>query len=259
MNAGELNINPFLEKLGKLATITGDDLKAVMKQEATLAIYNSNPKVPGVINITPPFSQKSKDPASALLMAQRSIDRDLSGVFMPVTIKGQRTITHLFGKTNPNVGRKPPYVVETKERWPDVSGIYKRRWKSKNEGRSKRMTRGQKSLYYVDARKLSIERRESYAMIGLACACWYLAAVQAGLTPRGVPAWVKRHTSAFGAGSIDISEHAIRITLSSSLPYNTALSMQSKMTRVLGYRQGALERRLPYILAVAVKKAKLAA
>jgi len=259
MTAGELNINPFLEKLGKLAEITGDEMKQVMKQEATLAIFNTNPKVPGVINITPPFSSKAKDPASALLTAQRSIDRDLSGVFMPVTIKGQRTITHLFGKENPNVGRKPPYVVQTKERWPDVGAIYKKRWTSKNANRSKRMTRGQKSLYYVDARKLSIERRESYAMIGLACACWYLAAVQAELNPRGVPAWVKRHTSAFGAGDIDISDHAVRIVLSSRLPYNSALDMQSKMTRVLGYRQSALERRLPYIIAAAARKAKLAA
>lgn len=256
MTAGMLNINPFLEKLGKMAQFTGEELKDVMKQEATLAIYNGG-KVPGVINITPPFSAQARDGNSALLRAQASIDRDLSGVFMPVTIKGERKIPHLFGNKNPNVGRKPPYVVPTKERWPNVAEIVKRRWKSKNTSGSKRMTRGQKSLYYVDANKLSIERRESYAMIGLACACWYLAAIQAGLTPRGVPAWVKRHTSAFGAGAIDVTATSIRITLSSSLPYNTALMMQDKMTRVLGYREKALERRLPYILAAAARKAKL--
>lgn len=259
MNAGELNINPFLEKLGKLAEITGDDLKHVMKQEATLAIFNTNPKVPGVINITPPFHQKAKDSASALLSAQKSIDRDLSGVFMPVTIKGERTIPHLFGNTSPNVGRKPPYVVKTKERWPDVGAIYKQRWESKNVNRNKRMTRGQRSLYYVDANKLSIERREAYAVIGLACACWWVAAQQAGLNPRGVPVWIKRHTAAFGAGDIDITETSIRITLSSSLGYNQALSMQSKMAWVLKIREGALERRLPHVLAAAVRKAKLVA
>jgi hypothetical protein len=251
-----LDVSAYLQKLGNMAAMTGQEMQALMKQEATLFIYNSG-KIPGVINITPPFSSRSKDSASALLSAQRSIDRDLSGVFAPVTLKGKRTITHLFGKTKVRAGNPPPYTVTTKEKHPDVAAIVKKRWDAKNRGISRRMTRGQKSAYYVDAIKLSIVRKESRAMIGLAAASWYQAAVSSGLTPRGVPAWVTRHSSAFGAGFIRTSATSITIQISSRLPYNTALGMQGKAVRVLGYRQGALERRLPYIIKALAKKAQL--
>lgn len=267
MNTGALNMKPFFEKLMVLSKITGEEMKDLIKREARLSVYNTNPKVPGLINITPPFSEKVKDSAGALLSAQRSIDRDLAGVFMPVTIKGQRTIPHLFGNTAPNVGRKPPYKVPTKERWPDVAAIHKQRWESKNANRSKVMTRGQRDAgqkkqgyYYVDAIKLSIVRKEAYAVIGLACSCWWVAAQQLGLTPSGVPPWVKRHSSSWGKGRVlDDTVEKYTISISSSLPYNARLDMESKLQRVLGYRERALESSLPYILAAAVRKAKLAA
>ena len=256
MNGGELNITPYLEKLGKLSAATGEQLHELMKQEATLFVWNSG-KIPGVINITPPFSVKTKDAASALAAGRMAVRRDLGNVFSPVTIKGQRTIKQAFGRP-----MKKPVTVTTKERWPDVAAIAKERWKRKNETGRKVMTRGQRDagavkqgMYYVDRGKLLIVMRESYALIGLACSAWYLAAVQSGLRPRGVPSWIKRHTGGFGAGRIETSATSIRITLSSSLNYNTALSMQDKTTRVLGYRQGALERRLPYVLAAAAKRA----
>lgn len=252
----KLDITAYLQKLGNMAVMSGKEMGDLMRQEATLFIYNAG-TTPGVINITPPFSRGSKDGNAALLAGQRAIDRDLSGVFAPVTIKGERRIPHLFGKTSIRGANPPPYIVKTKERHPDVAALVKQRWQAKNRSNGRRMTRGQKAALYVDARKLSIVRRESYAMIGLAAASWYQAAKSSGLKPRGVPAWVTRHSSAFGAGYITHSATSISIRLSSRLPYNTALGMQNKAVTVLAYRQASLERRLPYIMKALAKKAQL--
>jgi len=259
---GHLDITPLLAKYNQFSKITGQELEAVMKQEATLFISNSG-KVPGIIQITPPFNQRDNRPGAAFLAAKAAIERDLAAVFKGVSIKGSRTIKKCFGRE-----MLTPVKVPTKERWPDVDAIYKERWKRKNERGQKIMSRGDATKsakgsraapYFVDRSKLEIVRRESIAMIGLACACWLAAARAAGLNPKGIPPWVSRHNGAFGAGTIDVTATSIRITLSSSLPYNEALSIESRMGRVLGYRQSALDRRLPYIIAAAAKKAKLKA
>lgn len=249
----KMDIRPYLESIGKLASASMTEIVPLMKQEATLAIYNSNPSVPGVINITPPFSPRAKDGASALAAGRLAIRRDLGAVFVPVKLKGQRAITQVFGRQLAS-----PIYVPTKEIHPDVAAIAAQRRARKNESAAKRMSRGRKQAYYVDEQKLVVELRESYSMIGLAAACWYVAALESGLKPRGVPEWVARHGSAFGAGVIEITAHSIRIDLSSSLPYNTALGMADKMNRVLGYREKALQRRLPYVFAALAKKANLA-
>lgn len=254
MKAGEIDINPYLEKLGALPNAVMGDLTKVLTSEATLAVWNNNPKVPGVINITPPFSQRAKDGPSALAAGKLAIRRDLGAVFNPVQLKGKRAITQVFGRKLTS-----PIYVPTKEKYPDVAAIAQQRWKRKNENKSKIMSRGQRAAYYVDKSKLIVVMRESYDLIGLACACWYLAAIEAKLNPRGVPDWIRKHSTAFSAGSFDISATSLRIELSSSLPYNTALGMAEKMARVIGYRKGALDRRLPYILAAAARKAQLAA
>lgn len=257
---GELNITPLLEKVDKLCVLTGDELKAIMRQQATLFISNPG-KTPGVIQVTPPFNARDNRPQSALFAGKSTIDQDLGALFRPVTIKGQRMIPHLFGDRNPDVGRKPPYTVKTKELWPNVEAIYRYRLKRKFEAPRvvDGMGRGRKQAYYVDSGKLEAVRRKSYSMIGLACACWYVPAIQAGLKPRGVPSWVTRHTGAMGAGTIDVTAHSIRIVLNSSLPYNTALGMQEKAARVLVYRNNALERRLPHVIRYAAQQAKLKA
>jgi hypothetical protein len=251
MKNGELNITPYLEKLNKLSALAGTEMKDIMRQEAALFVFN-NGKIPGVINITPPFSARDKRGQSALFSGKAKIDADLAAVFQPVKIKGSRTISKVFGRKLTR-----PVKVKTKEKHPNVAAIYDDRWKRKNAAGRKIMGRGRKGAYYVAEAKLEAVRQDAYKRIGLACAAWYLAAMQC-TTPlklRGVPAWVKRHSASFAAGSIQVTEHSIRIELASSLSYNAALDMQGKVTRVLGYRQNALERRLPRAIAALAKKA----
>jgi len=254
MITASINIGPLLADIKRAAELTAADTEAMIRQEATLFVYNAG-KIPGIINVTPPFSQGKKGKAG-LEQGKGKIDADLLGIFAPVSLKGQRTITHLFGDKDPNVGRKPPYIVSTKERHPDVKAIYTTR--NNRRGKGKSMTRGQAAAWYVDEQKFEALRKELHGHIGWACACWYAASVAAGLSPKGVPAWIRRHTSAPGDGaSIHISATAFQITLSSALDYNDAMNMGDKARRVLGYRENALQRRLPYMVRAALKKANL--
>jgi hypothetical protein len=254
MQPGELDITPYLEKLNQLSKVALTDMQDLMRQEAALFVFNSG-KIPGIINITPPFSAKDPGGRSALFAGRIKINQDLAAVFQPVKLKGQRKITTVFGRK-----LRKPVKVPTRERHPDVAAIYKQRFDRKNATGRKVMGRGQRAPFYVDKGKLEAVRKAAHARIGFAAAAWYQAAMQCSppLKLRGVPAWVKKHSNVPGVGRIIITEHGIRIELASTLSYNTALDMQGKATRVLGYRQSALERRLPKALAAAAKKANAA-
>lgn len=244
----ELNITPLLHKLKAVSTLAGADMKDMLRSEARLFVYNAG-TTPGIINITPPFSQQARDASSAQAAGRLAIRRDLGAVFSPVQLKGRRAITQVFGRK-----LAAPIYVPTKEKHPDVAAVARERWIAKNAAKRKIMGRGRKQAYYVDQSKLTVVLRESYALVGTAAACWYVAALQAGLQPRGVPDWVRRHRTAFAAGDIIVTRDSLRITLASSLPYNVALGMIEKVRRVLGYRENSLARRLPYVVAALARK-----
>ena len=261
--SGTFDISDLLAKYDKLAVLTNTDMRELITQQATLFVFNSG-NTPGVINITPPFS-KAAQGNDGRAAGRQSIDRDLSRIFAPVTIKGTRTINHLFGDKDPQgVGRKPPYVVKTVELYPDVQGVYDYRNSRRKAGDRGPLTRGKltgsnKSAYYVDAKKLSVVRNKLHARVGWAVACWWNAARAAGLNPRGVPGWIKEHTAAPGAASVQISDTAFIISLSSDLNYNGAIDMDRLAAIAMGYRKNATERRLPYVVRAVAKRLQMAA
>jgi len=63
--------------------------------------------------------------------------------------------------------------------------------------------------------------------------------------------WIKQHTGAPGAGTVQPTDTSIVITL--RMPTYEALGMQTKVERAPGYRQKALER-LPYVIAAMVAR-----
>ena len=243
------DISPLLGQIKSASALMDRDVDDLIRGVATRSIYSSG-RVPGVINITPPFSGDTKGKAG-LAAGKASIDRDTGGIFSGVTLKHQRAITQVFGKP-----LATPIIVPTKELKPDVQGIYDQR-NARRKG--KRLTRGQKAAHYVDINKLNAVRDKLYQRIGWACAAWYQAAITAGLAPRGVPAWVRRHSAAPGVGSISVGKGAFTITLISSLDYNDALGMESKMARVMGYQENALRRQMPYLVRAALKRAGMRA
>lgn len=250
----QFDIAPFLGQIKQAAALTERDTEELIRREATLFVYNPNPSVPGVINITPPLGDGTKGKAG-LVAGKEKIDRDLFGIFAPRVLTGTRTIDHLFGDKSPDVGRQPPYVVPTKELNPDVLGIYNQRNSRRKQGRA--LSRGRKQPWYVDKGKFEALRQNLHKRVGWTCAAWYVSAVAAGLDPRGVPAWIKQHTGASGTASITISATGFAIVLTSSTQWNASLRMDEKAAAVIGYRERALQRSLPYAVRAILKKANL--
>lgn len=248
-----VDIGPLLGQLKNAQALTKQDMSDLIRQQATLFVYN--PQGTGTINLMPPFSAGVKGKAG-LEAGKGRIDADLGNIFAGRTLKGQRILNHLFGDRNPAVGNKPPYTIKTQEKWPDVKSIYVTR-NGRRHGR--KLTRGQRSAYYVDKAKLDQLRKELHARVGWACACWWKAAVTAGLSPRGVPSWVKRHGSAPGNAIISLAATSFAITLISDLDYNGALNIENKVRKALQYREDAIKRRLPYLIRHAMKNAGLQA
>lgn len=252
----DVNIAPLLAKLNKASQLTSMDTHAMIQREATLFVYNPNPSVPGIANITPPLGGSTRGKAG-LAAGEASIDRDLFGIFSPRDLKGSRSIDHLFGLKDPDVGRKPPYVVPTREKHPNLKVIYNYRNARRKDGRA--LSRGQKQAFYVDRGKFEALRAELKSRVGWSCAAWYVAAIKAGLNPRGVPAWIKRHTNAPGAADIVTTATSFAIILTSATEWNNSLRMDEKAARVLGYRMRAIESQLPHLVRAAIKRAGLIA
>lgn len=243
------DIRPLLAQAKLAAEVTGTEMREVITQEATLFIYNGG-KTPGVINITPPFGRGKKG-REGLEAGKASIARDLGSIFSGVKLKRRRVITQAFGKK-----LAQPVTVKTEEMHPDVEAVYQRR-NVRRKGR--RLTRGQRAAYYVDEQKLKRLQRDREARIGFAAGTWYRAGLEAALPMRGVPSWVKRHTSAPGGAHLTMRPDSFSITLESSLSYNDKLDMAGKARRVLGYREGSLKRRLPHMIRAIAKKSGLQA
>lgn len=248
MITAKFDVSGILAKAKRINRITQADMRAFIRRQMTLTISSSG-NVPGVIQITPPFGRSKS--AAALRAGKGGIDRDLAAVFQPVKIKGRRSITQVFGRP-----LLQPVSVQTRERHPDVEAIYAQRRAAQSKSSRKRLSRGQSAAWYVSATKLNRLRRKLYARIGWACACWYQAAVKAGLTLRGVPAWVQRHTGAPGAASIRQTATNFSITVTNRAPYGAALNLAAKAKAALGYRLKAMQRELPHFISGILKKAR---
>lgn len=242
------DVSGILAKARRINKITQEDMRGFIRKQMTNAISSSG-KVPGVIQITPPFgSRKGRE---ALQAGKLGVDRDLSGVFQGVKIKGRRTITQAFGRP-----LESPVTVRTKEQHPDVESIYRRRKARQGATGRKLLSRGQRAAYYVSKSKLDSLRRKLYRRVGFAAACWYHAALNAGLQLKGIPAWVKNQSGAPGTATIKQTATNFSIATRNLCPYGAALNLHDKARRALDYRMSAMQRELPRFISATLKKAR---
>ncbi len=274
MITARIDIGPLLANLSKAAALTQRDTAEMIKQQATLFIWNSG-NVPGVINITPPFNHKAKTGNQAFAQGQGALKRDLRVPFSPQkgsTMANARTQSErgvqadsvlLFARKDGSLfGVERSYFQPS----PSYSGLrnqHKRYFTGGKMTKAGSFTRDIGRWRFIDKWVISQADFDVYAAnagqrIGFAAAAWYQAAVEAGLTPRGVPAWVRKHSSAPGSASIHTSPTAFAIELSSSLGYNSGLNMSRLATIALDYRARAIDRQLPHLIRSALRKAGLA-
>ncbi len=129
-----------------------------------------NPDRSGLIDIMPPASQggngKILTGSAAKQQGDRAIDRDLSRVFVGVTLKGKRTEVH-----------------------PDPAAIHRKLFVQKRPGAKLRSDLG-RAKYYVDAAKLRALARHLKSRVGRLASSLLVAANKLGVR---APAWISRH------------------------------------------------------------------
>jgi hypothetical protein len=210
------------------------DIKDVARQQMKLFIQGSG-NIPGLFDITPPAYRGNTGPA-AKKAGEHAIMRDLGAVFVPVTIKGFRTITTVFGRKIAN-----PVRVQTTEKWPDVPAIYHERSGRRHGGR---LTRGRKQAYYVSRSKLTSLANSLKAKVGTLAAGWIPAALE---LEAKVPAFIMRHAGR-ARGTIQISyDKGILIRAVNHFPDGAdqlAADTQRRIEAVKGYRIAAIKRQL---------------
>lgn len=193
--------------------------------------------VQDILDITPPGSQGNTG-QRAKRIGELAVSRDLGAVFAPVTVKGFRMITTVFGRHIAT-----PVKVKTKEEFPagDMDVIHRLRLASKHGGK---VTRGRRKAYYVSRTKLRSLRARLVREVGALAAGWIPAALALGAR---VPAFIMRHAGrAHGTIQIDHS-NGIRITAINEFPAGTAdlaADTQRRVEYVKGYAIGRLKRQL---------------
>jgi hypothetical protein len=220
----------------------GTNLADEFKQQMLLLVRD-------VLAITPPAGGKLQGAQQA---GQAAIDRDLFLMgFVPVEIKGHRTITMAFGH------KIAPVTVKTKinPKFADPDAFHRARLvASKKQGRRGKASRGGAQAFYVSKSKYASMRSRLFKQIGTLAAPWLpgIRAMNNGALPAWVPAWIKRH-EADAAGrahyqvNFDPQQGKLFIHLVNSMPETAndeAAATQRRIEAAKGYRINAIRRGL---------------
>lgn len=242
-----LDYSRFETAAGKLSAIVDDDLSNFMQTQARGWLGE-------VFKLTPPASGGKGGRRAALNDGKEAINRDLSGLFKPVQIKGTRTINHLFGDFTPDgVGKQPPYVVPTRELYPNPETVYLARVNKRSELRGLQglITRGRRQAYYVATDKLERLRQKLHARVGWLASGWNAAA---RALKAAIPGYASKH-SAPGAVSIEVTANRIRVTVENNVSYGPSIAgIQRRLQFALDKQAGKMERQVPHVLKAAAEK-----
>lgn len=222
----------FAEQLERFALYSGRSFEDELENQGKLLVRD-------ILRLTPP-SRFGASVSEAKKAGERSIRKNLRSVFAGVNLKGQRQITHLFGRTDV---AGLPYSVPTREKHPDVRALYEQR----KMGSSYRVSRGRRSRYYVDERKLAALEKVLMKRVGWAAAGFGPAAQRLGAA---VPAYIRRHVGA-APGSIAVNTRGeiMSIVITNRVDYVHRLAgLQRRLDWALKRRKSAMENQLPYLI-----------
>lgn len=215
-----------------------------------------------VVNITPPNTGSAR---GGLQAGQAAITRDLFQMgFVPVTIKGHRTISHVpAGNVK---GRKAvpitPVQVRThvNPKFEDPDTFHLARLRRKSQMHRRRVSRGGAregggaQAFYVRASQFRSMKSRLFKEIGTLAAAWLpgLSAINNGNLPSWVPGWIKRHASdVTGRGFYDFNfdpdRGALYVHLINAMPESAgqeAADTQRRVEAAKGYRINAIRRGL---------------
>jgi hypothetical protein len=205
-----------------------------------------------VITFTPPASGKVKGAGVAEAdginqrRGERRILKDMRAMFVPVTLKGSRTYTKVFGRT-----MQRPVTKPTVERWPNVESDYlavSRR--SKNQ----RTLGAHRQKRYVDKTKFDALAAKLLPHVGWAAAAWNAAAEKVGVR---IPIYAKGK-NAPGSVRLDMSDERLFFEIVNAVKYIDAIpGIQSKLQYTVDIQAKKMLRQLPFLIKSAAKNARL--
>lgn len=215
----EVRYLDFQQAVRRWAVISGRTQSQVLRTSAKMVI--SNPRQgSGLLQITPPASAGVIGTA-ARRQGERAIDRDLSRIFQPVSIK--------FIGPSPEPHQMP-------------GPIQRRHFALKRPGRPIRRDRAQP--YYVDERRFIAMRRELIRRVGYLASGWVSSARALGAS---VPAWVARHGGGRGVIRIQFSAPRYGIEMVCFAPANSPWEeLQRRVPYALEYATNNLQRQIKY-------------
>jgi hypothetical protein len=177
MDAVTFDYSGLNSRLREYSAVTGKPPAEVVREQGM------KPLVRVALDLTPPGSQTNSG-KSAQRAGEAAIVRDVGRMgFVPVEIKGQRKLTHVFGHPLAS-----PIYVPTKENpaFADPAAFRKARLLSKHGGN---VTRGRAQAFYVARRKLTPLIKQWQGEVGRLASGWANAAKELGVA---VPAWIAR-------------------------------------------------------------------
>lgn len=210
------------------------------------------------VQSTPPFHARpvADDPGKfatvkggeAKKAAEAKIDREAAALFAPVTLKGKRRITHVFGKP-----MKRPMTVPTRELHPDVAAIWDERTRRRFATKRKKISRGQKAPFYVARPKLLRAIAERKKAVGKLASGWSAAAAKLNVK---LPSWITRHGSGRGQVQVRMTGYSYSVRIENNVPYGDALQLQGIADRAAKIRERKLAARMPHVIRGAIRRAQ---
>lgn len=262
----KLTALPQLERaLAKLAAVGGNVEKFMEGQvrENTRLLISSSGKVPGLVQVTPPFHQGGSS-AAAKQAGENAIlgdvnvvyanPSDLHQIFKSYGTEAQLRQYWYLLKHKPQMldkwlERNGPSAIQAMQRgWDDGAAHRKRR-------KNGRVT-GYKPTVILKAgeerkKKKYIKMRQK--RVGM-LASSIPAAYSGKYGPlRGVPSWVARHKVPWGQVKEIKVSGGLKVRLTLLAPF-ALKDMQRRFSYVLDYRYRAMRRSLPYAMRAEIRK-----
>lgn len=195
-----------------------------------------------IIAITPP-AHAGTEGRDAYKTGVDKISRQMQAVLIVPfwrnggRLVGRRLITHVYGHK-----LKRPVYVKTKEKYPDVRGLYHGLLRARGTGIGISTGKARGRKFYVDVRKFQAELKRRSASVGKLAAGWNAAASALDVP---VQSWISRHGTSGGLIRIETVGARMRVVvqnLAPGSPRNIRAELERRIPYAMQYQAAAMER-----------------
>lgn len=266
MISGKLDLTPLLRRMRATPEILHEQIQKMVLAESRLLVSSSG-KIPGLVQVTPPFSNGVKGIA-AKKQGEVRVEDDIR--------KAYGSPSDLWRLIRDAAGRGPAdnfWAYMKLKRWEQANQIAMKftgyqlesfdggaEHRARRDARTGHVRGGKqprdKRVFLSPAAARSFEAyiKRKKNQVGLLASSLPSAASALGKIT-GVPAWVSRHHGPWGRCGITRTRNSLHVTL--GLTQRAIADLQRRFGYVLDYRVKAFQRQIPYIKRHALKQARM--